>query len=76
MWIEVYDSTASFGRAALDILLDHSVVAELSQILLDRGHRFCCLFADAKNTISCGIYRKIGYENQCIMDELKFREIL
>ncbi len=53
-----------------------SVVAELSQILLDRGNQFCCLFADAKNPISCGIYRKIGYENQCIMDELKFREVL
>lgn len=53
-----------------------SVVAELSQRLLDRGHQFCCLFADAKNPISCGIYRKIGYVNQCVMDELKFREPL
>ena len=49
-----------------------SVVAELSQILLDRGNKFCCLFADAENPISCGIYRKIGYYDICILSEIKF----
>ncbi len=49
-----------------------SVVAELSQMLLDRGSKFCCLFADAHNPISCGIYHKLGYVDQCVFEELKF----
>ncbi|MDR1330226.1 MAG: GNAT family N-acetyltransferase [Oscillospiraceae bacterium] len=49
-----------------------SVVAELSQILLERGNKFCCLFADAENPISCGIYRKIGYYDLCVFDEIRF----
>jgi predicted GNAT family acetyltransferase len=47
-------------------------VASLSQQLLDRGHQFCALFADTENPISCGIYRKIGYRDICIYDELRF----
>ena len=49
-----------------------SVVAELSQILLDQGNKFCFLFADAENPVSCGIYRKIGYYDLCVFDEMKF----
>ena len=49
-----------------------STVAKLSQILLERGNKFCCLFADAANPISCGIYRKIGFCDVCVFDELKF----
>ena len=49
-----------------------SVVAVLSQTLLDRGRKFCCLFADADNPISCGIYRKIGYYDLCVFDEIRF----
>jgi predicted GNAT family acetyltransferase len=49
-----------------------STVSELSRILLERGNRFCCLYADAKNPISCGIYRKIGYVDICVSDEIKF----
>jgi predicted GNAT family acetyltransferase len=49
-----------------------SCVATLTQMLLDRGHKFCALFADAENPISNGIYRKIGYRDVCIYDELKF----
>ena len=49
-----------------------SVVAELSQALLNRGNKFCCLFADAENPISCGIYRKIGYYDLCVVDVIKF----
>lgn len=49
-----------------------SVVADLSQHLLDKGYSFCCLFADALNPISCGIYRKIGYIDQCVVDDVKF----
>jgi predicted GNAT family acetyltransferase len=49
-----------------------SVVAELSQALLNRGNKFCCLFADTENPISCGIYRKIGYYDLCVVDVIKF----
>ena len=48
-----------------------SVVAELSRILLNRGHKFCFLFADAENPVSCGIYRKLGYYDLCVFDEIK-----
>lgn len=51
-----------------------SVVSTLSRMLLERGHRFCCLFADAQNPISCGIYRKIGYADQCTYDEIRFTQ--
>jgi hypothetical protein len=49
-----------------------SVVAQLSQDLLDRGNKFCFLFADASNPVSCGMYRKIGYNGVCEMDEYRF----
>jgi len=49
-----------------------SVVAEVSQFLLERGNKFCFLFADATNSTSCSIYRKIGYNDLCIFDEIKF----
>lgn len=49
-----------------------SLVAAVTQRLLDQGHQFCCLFADAENPISCGIYRKIGYVDQCVFDVLRF----
>ena len=39
-----------------------AVVAQLSQQLLDQGRDMCCLYADARNTVSNAIYRKIGYE--------------
>lgn len=47
-------------------------VAELSRRLLAQGHQFCCLYADASNPVSCGIYRKIGYAEQCTVAEIKF----
>lgn len=49
-----------------------SLVAELSRTLLERGNKFCFLFADADNPISCGIYRKIGYYDLCVFDEVRF----
>lgn len=39
-----------------------AVVAHLSRQLLDQGREMCCLYADARNTVSNAIYRKIGYE--------------
>jgi RimJ/RimL family protein N-acetyltransferase len=50
-----------------------SVVAQLSAHLLNKGHKFCFLFADAKNPISNGIYRKIGYYDVCVYDEIRFK---
>lgn len=49
-----------------------SAVSELSQLLLDNGYKFCCLFADANNPVSCGIYRKIGFYDLCVFNEIKF----
>jgi hypothetical protein len=49
-----------------------SVVAELARDLLARGHKFCFLFADAENPVSCGIYRKIGFHDLCVFDDIKF----
>ena len=49
-----------------------SVVAELSRVLLENGNKFCFLFADAENPVSCGIYRKIGFNELCVFDEIKF----
>jgi len=47
-----------------------SLVAELSQNLLERSNKFCFLFAE--NPVSCGIYRKIGYYDLCVFDEIRF----
>jgi GNAT superfamily N-acetyltransferase len=48
-----------------------ALVAELSQIILNRGKRFCVLFADSTNPTSCELYRKVGYNVMCIVDEIK-----
>jgi len=52
-----------------------SLVAELSRILLERDHKFCFLFADAANPISCRIYRKLGYYDLCVFDEIRFENV-
>ena len=39
-----------------------ATVAALSQLLLDRGYRFCCLYTDLANPTSNAIYKRIGYE--------------
>jgi len=49
-----------------------SLVAELSQSLLERGNKFCFLFVNAENPNACAIYRKIGFHNLCLFDEIKF----
>ncbi|MCL2080693.1 MAG: GNAT family N-acetyltransferase [Oscillospiraceae bacterium] len=51
-----------------------SVTAELSRKLLERGFKFCYLFADAANPVSRGIYRKLGYYDLCVFDEIKFKK--
>lgn len=40
-------------------------VASLSQLLLDKGYTFCCLFTDLRNPTSNHIYQTIGYEAIC-----------
>jgi predicted GNAT family acetyltransferase len=49
-----------------------ALVTEASRFGLSRGKKFCFLFADVNNPISCGIYRKIGYREICKYAELKF----
>lgn len=49
-----------------------SVVSQLSQKLLEDGYKFCCLFADAENPVSCKIYRRIGYKEISAFDDIKF----
>jgi len=49
-----------------------SVVSELSESLLNHGKKFCCLFADADNPVSRGIYKKLGYYDVCQLDEIRF----
>ena len=49
-----------------------SVVALLSNSLLERGMKFCCLFADADNQASCGLYGKLGYREVCRFDDIRF----
>ena len=49
-----------------------SVVAELSRYLMDRGKRFCCLFADADNPASCRVYHKLGYTDVCEFEQIEF----
>jgi uncharacterized protein len=40
-------------------------VAALSQLLLDGGNEYCCLYTDLANPTSNKIYRQIGYEPVC-----------
>jgi hypothetical protein len=49
-----------------------SVVAKLSETLLERGKTSCCLFADAENPTSRSIYKKLGYYDICRFDEILF----
>ena len=49
-----------------------SVVSELTRALLESGKRFCCLFADADNPVSCGMYRKLGFYEVCGLQEIRF----
>ena len=48
-------------------------VAALSQLLLDRGYRFCFLYTDLANATSNRIYERIGYEPVCDVVEYRFQ---
>ena len=50
-------------------------VAALSQLILDEGHRYWFLFTDLANPTSNKIYRAIGYEAVCDVDEYEFGQV-
>jgi len=53
-----------------------SCVANLSQLLLDSGRKFCALFTDLSNPTSNHIYQKIGYTPVCDFNEYIFRTVM
>lgn len=50
-------------------------VAELSQMLLDKGHTLCFLYTDLSNSTSNSIYQKIGYIPVCDSAHITFDEV-
>jgi predicted GNAT family acetyltransferase len=50
-----------------------SVVARLSQKILDDGKQYCTLHTDLKNSTSNGIYRRIGYQKVAEVVEISFQ---
>jgi uncharacterized protein len=48
--------------------------AALAQIILDRGKRYACLFADINNRVSNQMYLNIGYQPVCDVHRYKFLE--
>ena len=49
-----------------------ALTAQVSQLQLDRGKRFCFLYTDLANPTSNAIYMRIGYERVCDSRELAF----
>ena len=49
-----------------------AVTAAISQLLLERGRRFCFLYTDLANPTSNAIYLRIGYEPVCDSREVAF----
>jgi predicted GNAT family acetyltransferase len=49
-----------------------SLTAAASADQFERGRRFCFLFTDLANPTSNAIYRSIGYEPVCDMDQYRF----
>jgi predicted GNAT family acetyltransferase len=47
-------------------------VAALSQLLLESGWQYCCLFTDLANPTSNSIYQQIGYRPICDFNEYTF----
>jgi predicted GNAT family acetyltransferase len=52
-----------------------TLVAELSQTLLDAGRSFCFLFTDLANPTSNAIYERIGYVRVCESAMVAFRAL-
>jgi hypothetical protein len=51
-----------------------SCVAQLSQVLLNEGRKYCFLFTDLANPTSNHIYQKIGYQPVCDVKDYGFGE--
>ena len=51
-----------------------ALMAQLSQNLLDRGYKYCCLFADADYPLSNKVYQKVGYKDICLYRDIRFEE--
>jgi predicted GNAT family acetyltransferase len=51
-----------------------SLVAKLSQHLLDQGRTFCTLFTDLANPTSNRIYQNIGYRPVCDYTVYRFNK--
>lgn len=49
-----------------------SIVAQISQLALDRGYQRCVLYTDLANPVSNSIYRKIGYVPVCDSLQIHF----
>lgn len=49
-----------------------SIVAQISQLALDKGFTKCVLYTDLANSTSNSIYKKIGYKPICDSLQLKF----
>ncbi len=63
----VYTPAAFRGRGYAS-----AATAAVSQHLLDGGRRFCTLFTDLANPTSNKIYRQIGFEPVCDVDQYRF----
>ena len=63
----VYTPPTNRGRGYATTL-----VAQLSQRVLDGGRRWCFLFADVENPTSNRIYRRMGYEAVAPMEDYRF----
>ena len=46
-----------------------AAVVALTRLLLDQGNRYCCLYTDLANPTSNRIYRKIGYQPLCDVND-------
>ena len=49
-----------------------AAVSSLTMRLLDRGSRYCCLYTDLANPTANSVYRRIGYQRVCDIDEYSF----
>ena len=51
-----------------------ALTADLTQLQLDRGRRFCFLFTDLANPTSNSIYQQIGYQPVSDSDQWAFEQ--
>lgn len=48
-----------------------ALVSAVSRKFFENGKKYCALVADTENPTSCGIYRKIGYRDLCVIEEIE-----